>query len=311
MSSDVATTCCSPPSSTRAEQVGRQALRSGLSPDPRFRSPPSTSGAAPYRAHARDDRAEKVPALGCRDLPLGVGQVRGADGDGRGGGDVQTQPCPLLGVFPVLGGVDPSAGGGPGHRRPPRDDADAVLLAVAAAVGVLGTPVACRLERGHGRVAGHDIGERTLEGRHVVLADLVQGDQVGCLGADHRGGLGRRPAGMAGGDATAAQVQLQYPRRRGRRATGRGRRSRRGSGRVQSGRCRGALDQAGDQAADNRCPWSSIRSVGHSPLHPRGLSPGSSDPTVSDRAELHVVPKPPGVPRRSSSPHHRIEESRP
>jgi len=51
--SEVATTCCTPPSSATAQPAGRQDLRSGSSPDPRFRSAPSTTGNAASRSRIR------------------------------------------------------------------------------------------------------------------------------------------------------------------------------------------------------------------------------------------------------------------
>ena len=51
--SGVATTCCTPPSSATAQPAGRQDLRSGSSPDPRFRSAPSTTGNAASRSRIR------------------------------------------------------------------------------------------------------------------------------------------------------------------------------------------------------------------------------------------------------------------
>jgi hypothetical protein len=215
-----------------------------------------------------DDRAEQVPALRPRDLALRVGQVGGADREGRGrpligGRDVEAQPRPLLGVVRVLGRVDAAVAGRPGHRRPAGDDAEPVQPAVAAAVGRAGPPVAVRLEGGHGRAAGHDAGERPLQDRHVVLAHLVEGHEIGHLGADHRDGLRGRPARVAARDAAVAQVHLQHAERDGRGR--RGHRDRRDRGRrhgLRSGRASGEAGGETPQQPGHRPPshpWQRIR----------------------------------------------------
>jgi hypothetical protein len=55
-----------------------------------------------------------------------------------------------------------------------------------------------------------EICQRPFKGGHVVLADLVEGDEVWVMGSDHRGGFGHRLTGVASTDAAVAEVHLEH-----------------------------------------------------------------------------------------------------
>ena len=173
-------------------------------------------------AHPQDGRAEQVAALRPGHGRAGVGQVRGARHDAH------TQPRPLLGVGGVLDRVDPTAGGGGGGgggeptigQRPAGHQTDPVGLVITAAERCTRASVARRLECRRRRTDVVGLGQRPLQDRHVVSTDLVEGDQIGCLVADHRGGGGHRPAGVAASQPAVAQVHLQHPHLRVRHPAG-------------------------------------------------------------------------------------------
>ena len=269
----VATTCCTPPSSASAEPAGRHDLRSALSPDPRFRSPPSTTGTTGSRSRIPEMIvSNKYLHWAAATSALGVSQMRGADGDGRGGGDAKTQPRPLLGIIRVLARVNPATGGGSGYRRPPRDQADAVWLAVAAAEHVPGTPVARRLERRHDPPVRNDLGERALQGRQVALTDLIESDQVRDLVRINGSCLCRSTGRCSKKRCRCCTGSVAAP------APGRPARRRPGSehqtrdavrhGIVRWGRRRGAPGQNSHQTADDRRPQHVIAPVRHGPVSP-------------------------------------------
>ncbi|MEU8299576.1 hypothetical protein AB0C04_20135 [Micromonospora sp. NPDC048909] len=195
-------------------------------------------------ADRRYDRVEQVAALGERDGGAGGRQVGGA-GVQRAG-DVDAEPGPFLRVREILRRVDPAVHGVPRVRRPKvGQQPDAVRLAVAAPGDVAGGAVTGSLEGGHDRVAAVDVRQGARQRGHVVLTDLIEGDQVGHFGADHLGGPGHRSAGVAAGAAAVAEVHLEHPQDRGSGGVG---------GHRRSGRQPGGGDQAHDGQGSAQIP---------------------------------------------------------
>lgn len=208
-------------------------------------------------ADRRQDGAEQVVALGERDAVAAAGrQVRGAGEQGA----VDAEPGSFLGVREVLRRVGSGVHSGRRARRlHVGQQPDAEPLAVAAAGVVPARAVAGGLERAHDGPAGVDGLEDAPQGGQVVRADLVESDHIRCLGGDHLGGPGHRPAGVAAGAATVAEVHLEHPQDRGLR----GDRGVAGCGRRCGRRC-GWQRGGGDEAAhDHGSAQEPVRTGGH------------------------------------------------
>jgi len=131
------------------------------------------------------------------------------------GDRVHAEPDTLFGVGRVLDQVAPTKRGNAPIRWPDADEqTDSVLLSVAAANRVVGAQVQGGLKCSGHHAATLGVGECVLQHGDVIAADLVERDDVGPLGANHRGGLRYRPARVATGDAAITQVHLQHLERR-------------------------------------------------------------------------------------------------